>query len=79
MAGNRYARMTAAYCAKTATGNQVRISAPRIPTGGVLCSTLARALAAAGVVPADHAARSLATPHSWHAAEVFLHLLGPAR
>ncbi len=34
-----------------------------------------RALAAAGVVPADHAARSLATPHAWHAAEVFLHLL----
>ena len=34
-----------------------------------------RALAAAGVVPAEHAAQSFATPHSWHAAEVFLHLL----
>ena len=37
------------------------------------------ALAAAGVVPADHATSSLATPHSWHAAEVFLHLLAPSR
>ena len=33
------------------------------------------ALAAAGVVPADHAASFLATPHAWHAAEVFLRLL----
>ena len=31
-------------------------------------------LVAAGVVPADHAARYLSTPHAWHAAEVFLHL-----
>jgi hypothetical protein len=34
-----------------------------------------RALAAAGVVPAEHVAQFFATPHSWHAAEVFLHLL----
>lgn len=34
------------------------------------------ALAAAGVVPPEHAAAFLATPHAWHAAEVFLHLLG---
>ena len=32
------------------------------------------ALAAAGVVPAEHVAARLATPHAWHAAEVFLHL-----
>ena len=37
------------------------------------------ALAAAGVVPADHASSFLATPHAWHAAEVFLYLLDAAR
>lgn len=35
-----------------------------------------RPLVDAGVVPAAHAERRLCTPHLWHAAEAFLHLLG---
>ena len=38
-----------------------------------------RDLAAAGVVPGGHVADSFATPHAWHAAEVFLHLFSRER